>query len=333
MILAGDIGGTKTNLALFEHQNGTFVTSFPCTFESARSSSLKQLLQEYFRDLHVPLDGACFGVAGPVMNNKAHLTNLPWEVNSNQLSHLLGLPEVQLINDLEANAYGIDALPEADIRTLNKGEAIEHANRAVISAGTGLGEAFMVWDGKKYRAFASEGGHTDFAPRTQLESALLDFLQMKYGHVSFERVLSGPGLHNLYEFIQNQAGVNEPQWLTERFAAEDSSAVIAETGIAGTFKPCVEALDLFVAMYGSEAGNLALKMLSLGGVFIGGGIAPKILPKLKEDVFMRNFHSKGRMSNLLEQIPVKVILNGDTALIGAARYAYLMLQEVSSPPP
>ena len=328
MILGGDVGGTKCNLALFREVSGRLSEGEGKRYRSHDYPQFDDVVTDFLRTVVQPagvkLTAAGFGVAGPVHEGIAVATNLPWRVNSQNLAGLLGLPKVALINDLEANAYGIAALDRQDFEILNTGSARATGLQAVIAAGTGLGEAGLYWDGATYRPFSSEGGHADFSPRNELEDALLVYLRNRFGgHVSWERVLSGPGLQNIYEFLRDTGrGVEEP-WLREAMVREDAAGVFSRAALEKTSPLCVQALDLFVTLYGSEAGNLTLKLLATGGLFVGGGIAPKILPKLRERVFMDAFVAKGRMRPVLEQVPVRVILNDRTALIGAARCAQL----------
>ncbi len=273
---------------------------------------------------------ACFGVPGPVRDGRLRLTNLPWTLDRRELTRNLKIDYVFLINDLQANAYGIAELDAEQIYTLSEGDAQQVGNRALISAGTGLGEGFIVWDGRNYVPYPSEGGHADFAPRNRDEFELLRFLGQKYnGRISYERVVSGPGLKNIYEFLREVQGLEEPAWLAERMTQEDPNAVITESALKATSKICEKALDMFVSAYGAEAGNLALKILSVGGLYVGGGIAPRILEKLKDGTFMKAFTDKGRMSQLLVNMPVRVILESRTALIGAAAYAEALAAAVS----
>ena len=273
---------------------------------------------------------ACFGVPGPVREGRLRLTNLPWTLDSRELARHLKIDYVFLINDLQANGYGIAELGADQIYTLSEGDARQMGNRALISAGTGLGEAFLIWDGRDYVPYPSEGGHSDFAPRNEDEIDLLRFLQQKYnGRISFERAVSGQGITNCYEFLREVRGVEEPAWLAERMAAEDPNAVITELALKAKSEICEKALDMFVSAYGAEAGNLALKVLSMGGLYVGGGIAPRILEKLKDGTFLKAFIDKGRLSQLLVNMPVRVILESRTALIGAAAYAEARAAELS----
>jgi glucokinase len=321
VILAGDIGGTKTRIAVFDDAVN-LRTLAEERFPSGDYRSLDAVLQR-FRQLHdLPVIAACFGVAGPVKDGRCEATNLPWIVDAAQLAAELGLPHVGLVNDLEANAYGLATLGSDDCRQLAAGEPGSHGNVGLIAAGTGLGEAGLFWDGRRLHPFACEGGHTDFSPRTALEVRLLEWLRTNFvEHVSWERVLSGPGLVNVYRFLREDARAEEPAWLTEQMHTGDPAAAISQAALAHTSPLCVHALDLFVSLYGAEAGNLALKLMATGGMYIGGGIAPRIAAKLGDGTFMRAFVAKGRMAPLLEAMPVRVVMNDRTALRGAARHA------------
>jgi len=321
MILAGDIGGTNARLALFDVQNGTYKLVSGSVFPSRQYRGLDEIVAQFVSDTDLHPSVACFGVAGPVRNGKVETSNLPWVVDSKRLAGELSLPTATLINDLEANAWGIAALEPDDVVVLNQVRGTPVGNKAVIAAGTGLGEAGMYWDGSKHRVFASEGGHADFAPRNELEVDLLNYLRARFGHVSYERIVSGPGLVNVFHFLRDTGRGDEPLWLTEQMTTGDPAAAISMAALAGKCSLCEHAVDLFVSLYGAEAGNLALKIMALGGVYVGGGIAPKMLPKLGGPLFMQSFTGKGRMQPLLESIPVKVIKNEKLALLGAARYA------------
>lgn len=323
MFLAGDIGGTKTNLAYFEVEGEHLKLVAAGTFSSREHAGLEAIVRQFVSGYTLRVEYACFGVAGPVRHGRCEATNLPWVVDARQLASELGIETVTLINDLEANAYGIAALEPKDFVVLNDGASDAEGNAAVIAAGTGLGEAGLYWDGKQHRAFACEGGHADFAPRNGLEMDLLRYLRTQFEHVSYERVLSGPGLYNIYKFLRDAGRGEEPAWLSEEMRQHDPSAVISRAALEGSCALCVQALDLFVALYGAKAGNLALTIMAAGGVFVGGGIAPKILEKLTDGTFMAAFTAKGRLKPVLEAMPVRVILNDKTALLGAARCAYL----------
>ena len=324
-ILAGDVGGTKTNVALFEASGDDLRPVRQATFASGEHASLAEILQQFLHARSgeaVPV--ACIGVAGPVIEGKSHITNLGWELDEGVLAEMTGIGRVKLLNDLEATAYGMLHLRPNELASLNpKAEQRRKANIAVIAAGTGLGEAMLYWDGEHYHPIASEGGHVDFAPRTDQEIELLRYLRRELdGHVSYERVLSGPGIHNLYRFLRQSSGRAEPAWLAERLQAGDPSATITDVGLTGQDPLCVATLDLFASIYGAEAGNLALKCLAFGGVFVAGGIAPKLLPALqKNENFLRGFTDKGRFAGLLGRLRVDVSLNPRAALRGAAYYA------------
>lgn len=323
MILAGDIGGTKTILAFFACDEERVVPVNERVFPSKQYGYFIEVLQEFLKDRRPEVRIACFGVAGPVIDGRCEATNLPWTVDAGQISQHFGIASVSLLNDLEATAYGILGFTEKDYSVLNQGQDKLQGNKAIIAAGTGLGEAILLWDGLHYRPSASEGGHVDFAPRNSIEIKLLEYLLKQYTRVSYERILSGPGLFNIYRFLKDMGYGQEPSWLSEMLEKEDPGAVISEMAFAGKADLCVRALDLFVSIYGAEAGNLALKVMATGGVYVGGGIAPKILEKLLNGTFMKAFLDKGRFSSFMKSIPIRVILNDKTALLGAARYACL----------
>jgi glucokinase len=282
---------------------------------------LTPILKE-FSSNQVIIEAACFGIAGPVVDGWVKTTNLPWVVDTEELRRTLKLDAVNLLNDLEAGAYGLFTLEEDEFLVLNEGKMRQAGNKALIAAGTGLGQAMLYDDGQHFRPLASEGGHGDFAPRDELEIELLRYLMDRFGHASYERVLSGPGLFNIYRFLKESRGMEEPAWLVERFAAgDDPSAIVSKAALAKEAEICVKALDMFVSIYGAEAGNLALRAKSVRGLYVGGGIAPKILDKLKDGTFMRAFLDKGRYTDLLAAMPVRVVLNDKTALRGAAYYA------------
>ena len=332
MILAGDVGGTKVALALFDFQSGNLHHAaekrYPAKDYPGLEAIVKEFLAEYQQEGKV--SAACFGVPGPVRHGVLRLTNLPWTLDSRKLSLDLGIDHVFLINDLEANGYGIPELKAEQIFTLSAGDPSSAGSRALISAGTGLGEAFLVWNGKRHIPMASEGGHCDFAARNEDEIDLLRHLQKKLGgRVSYERVIAGVGIKDVYDFLRDERKMDEPAWLRERMATEDPNAVIGELGESGKNDLCAKTLDIVVGAYGAEAGNLALKVLATGGVYGGGGIAPKILKKLEDGTFMKAFTDKGRLSDLLVQTPVRVILESRAALIGAAAYAEARATELS----
>jgi glucokinase len=321
MILAGDIGGTNARLAFFDVMDGHLRLVSASVFRSREYASLDQIVSKFVDGSNLRPDTACFGVAGPVRNGRVEASNLPWIIESKPLADELNLEKAVLINDLEANAWGIAALDPKDVVSLNQVKGNPVGNLAVISAGTGLGEAGMYWDGAKHHIFASEGGHSDFASRDELEMDLFRYLSGRFGHVSYERIVSGPGLVNVFHFLRDSGRGTEPPWLTDEMSHADPAAAISRAALNGSCALCEQALDLFVSVYAAEAGNLALKLMATGGVFLGGGIAPKMLPKLSGPLFMRAFLGKGRMQALLEAIPVKVITNDKAALMGAARCA------------
>jgi glucokinase len=324
MVLAGDIGGTNTRLALLEGTPDRLVPVVVETFPSAQHKGLEEIVRIFLTKNKQEPQAACFGVAGPVRDGRSQVTNLPWVVDAREMARDLALDEVHLLNDLEANAHGIALLSETDFVVLNAGVPTPNGNRVLISAGTGLGEAGLLAepDGS-YRPFPSEGGHVDFAPRNELEMDLLRYLMGRYEHVSYERVLSGPGLHNIHEFLRDTGREEEPAWLAQQIAQGDPSAAISKSALEGTSNIGVQALDIFVSIYGAEAGNLALKVVATGGAFVGGGIAPRIIRKLSSTTFMKAFSAKGRISSLLSDMPVRVITNDKTALFGAGRVAAL----------
>ncbi len=323
MILAGDVGGTHARLGLFELQGPTLRQVVERTFPSRDHGSLDEIVATFVTRERGSVEHACFGIAGPIRGDHVEATNLPWSVDAGSLKAQLGGATVTLINDLEAHAYGLATLGPGDLAVLQAGRPEPRGNLAVVSAGTGLGEAGLVWDGHRYRPFATEGGHADFAPGDDLQIDLLRFLAVQLGHVSVERVLSGPGLHNVYQFLRDTKRGEEPAWLAEEIRTGDPPAVIAQAALARRSPLCEQALDLFVAIYGAEAGNFALKVLATGGVYVGGGIAPKVLEKLRSPGFLAAFRAKGRLAPLMEAMPVRVILNDQAALAGAARCAAL----------
>jgi glucokinase len=318
MILAGDIGGTNARLAYFDVVKGKFSLVAVTIFPSRNFSSLDEIAVKFVDTMSVAPEVACFGIAGPVLNGRVETSNLPWVIEASKLSRELRVKNVLLINDLEATAWGISALEEKDLVTLNAGKG-GTGNQAVVAAGTGLGEAGLHWDGSQHHVFACEGGHTDFAPRNELEMDLLHYLTAQFGHVSYERVLSGPGLVNVFHFLRDTGRGTEPKWLAEEMRETEPAAAISQAAMEGKCPLSEHALNIFISIYGAEAGNLALKMLATGGVFLAGGIAPKILSKLKEPFFMQSFLDKGRMRPLLETMPVQVIMNDKIALLGAAQ--------------
>ncbi len=346
MILAGDIGATKINLALYDWDKERVDPIREDTLYTTDYESLEEALTEFLEESqpmeldvedepedppvksepsNTPVTAACFGVPGPVLNNACRTTNIPWTVNGDTLAEFLEIPHVRLLNDLEATAHGLQILQPNEIEDLNPQAPSPppDGTRALLAAGTGLGESLLLWTGKDYHICPSEGGHADFAPNNDLEIELLRYLRTSYLHVSYERVLSGPGLHLIYQFLRDTQK-NEPTWFAEKLVTGDPASLIAEAGLEGKPEICKNTLHMFVSIYGAEAGNMALKTLARGGVYIGGGIAPKILPTLQEGTFMKAFLAKGRYKRLLSNIPVRVILNPHAALLGAASVAASM---------
>lgn len=323
MILAGDIGGTKTNLALFEVASDGMLSKIEGQkFLSSDYAGLEAVIAEFLNGRALPIKAAAFGVAGPVIDGVCRATQLPWIVSRTSLQEVLRIEDVWVINDLEATAYGVPALTSEQLVTLNPGERAHGGNIAIIAAGTGLGEAALIWDGAHYHAMASEGGHVDFAPRNELEMGLLRYMLTIKHRVSYERILSGPGIVNIYNFLKASGMAEEPDWLRVEFEASDDHArTISQAALASRAEICVKALDIFVSVYGAQAGNLALTVKATGGVFVGGGIAPKIIEKLSDGKFLEAYKDKGRLSPLVEAAPVEVIMEPLTALIGAGRYA------------
>lgn len=324
MILAGDIGGTKCNLALFESRQGTLRRVGQRRFASKDYSAVEEIVGEFLREIRSEgrterIDAAAFGVAGPVVDQRVRATNMPWLVDGASLARFLGTLRVLLLNDLEAAAYGVALLGPAELCPLNDAAPAPEANQALIAAGTGLGEAILFWDGRRHVASATEGGHTDFAPRTEQEIELLRFLKRRSARVSFETVLSGRGFRLIHEFL-------DPAVMHPSFVAPDADAApeITQFALAASCPICVKTLDLWTALYGAEAGNLALKALARGGVYVAGGIALKILPKMKDGTFVGAFCDKAEFRSLLEQIPIYIVRNEDTPLLGAAARAAAM---------
>lgn len=338
MILAGDIGGTKTMLAVFSSSPAAgravdrLAPGFErdsCVVESYDSRAFAhfgEILRDFCERHRPRLRAACIGVAGPVRHNRCKATNLPWTLDGAELARLVGLGRLTLLNDLEAFGFGIDVLRADEMAELQPGVPGAAGNRAIIAAGTGLGEAGLYWDGRAHRPFATEGGHADFAPTDECELGLLRFLQRAHGRVSWERVVSGPGLIDLYRYLRQSGEIaieGEPPEIAVEMQQEDPGSVISRHAAAGKSVLCARTLELFVKLYAAEAGNLALKLMATGGLFIGGGIAPKNLHWMESATFIESFRAKGRMRPLLEAMPVRVVLNQQTALLGAARHAAL----------
>jgi glucokinase len=321
VILAGDVGGTKCNLALFSEQNGKLEIAFRQRFASKDFAKFDLIIKEFTRQASSHLNGdkvraAGFGVAGPVINNRIHATNLPWIIDADSLTKELSLETVALMNDLGAWGHSLEHLPPEDFVVLNPGKPVPGASRALLAAGTGLGESVLYWDGKRYRVVPSEGGHSDFAPHTDQEIELLKFMRARYPQVSWELILSGRGFRTLHEFLSSS--VRHPVFDDPE---ADPAPFITKAALAKECPVCVQTLDLWTDIYGAEAGNLALKVLALGGVYVAGGIAMKILPKMKDGAFFKAFRDKWHFSEMLSHIPVSVVLNESAPLIGAAHEA------------
>jgi glucokinase len=333
MILAGDVGGTKVHLALYNFANGRLQQIRDQKFPAPEFASLDDVVNKFLGsggEKRNEIVAACFGCPGPVRDGRLKLTNLPWTLDTRDLVKSLGIPHIFLINDLEANGYGIPELAPESLFILHSGDPNASGHAGLIAAGTGLGEALLIWDGKHHRPIPSEGGHCDFAARSNREIALLEYLRDTLkGRVSWERVVSGIGIKNVYAFLRDVEKINEPSWLHERMLCEDPNAVIGECAEDGSSSLCFETMKSFSAAYGAETGNIALKVLATGGMYLGGGIAPKILKTLKNGAFMQAFLDKGRLSPLLESIPVRVILDETCALLGAAAYAEARASENS----
>ncbi len=318
-ILSGDIGGTKTRLAIFDIDD-LAVPILEKSYPSAGYSSLQDISADFLSLYGRPVSDAAFGIAGPITGRRCKTTNLPWEIDAGELEQKLGIDSVHLINDLEATAYGIASLNKEDIHTLQQGTQVIMGNCAVIAAGTGLGQAGMFWDGSRHIPFATEGGHCDFAPGSDLEMELLSKLKRDGHNVCWEQIVSGPGLVSIYRFLLDRRRLEHPAWLD--IAPDSGDAASTITALATNREDPVgaEALEIFSRLYGAEAGNLALKIMSIGGIYLGGGIAPKILDWLKRPHFLEAFCNKGKMQGLMKSIPVHVILNDRAALLGASAY-------------
>lgn len=323
MILVGDIGGTNTRLALVRKDDaGQFQLGTLMTFPSRRYRGLHEIVEQFLQKQQVSVVAACFGVAGPVKRGRCATMNLTWVVDEREMARALGIAHVSVINDLESMAYGVACLRPQDIEVIQPGVPDAEGHAVIVAPGTGLGEAGMYWDGKQHHPIATEGGHADFAPRNQLEMELLSYLLKEFDHVSYERVVSGPGLVNIYRFLRDTQRGEEPAWLAEEMKQADPAAVIAQAALANRSPLCQQALDRLIEVFGAEAGNMAMNYMATGGVWLGGGIPVKILSRLKSsDLFLKAFLDKGRLRSRLEEIPVRVILNDNTGLLGAARHA------------
>lgn len=325
MLLVGDIGGTKTILAIFSEDEGPRAPLAQETFPSKAYESLDAIAREFLDEVDLAVDRAAFGVAGPVIEGRVDVTNLPWTVDGDALEKVLGLSQVHVLNDLASIANGVPLLEPDEVHTIKAGDPDPDGAIAVVAPGTGLGEAFLTWDkdDSRYRPHASEGGHTDFGPMTPRQIQLLRYMWARHEHVSYELICSGMGIPNLYAYYRSGGYAEEPAWLAEELAEADDATPVIVSAALDEERPselCQLTLDTFVSILGAEAGNLALKVMATGGVYLGGGIPPRILPALEKESFLDAFHSKGRHSDLMERMPVHVILNPDTGLLGVARY-------------
>jgi glucokinase len=327
-VLAGDIGGTKTNLGLFQRGKTRPIFKVMETYSSREAPNLEHIIGRFFEKHKVTIASACFGVAGPVKGGRSKTTNLPWTISEKSIKKRFKWNRVILINDLTATAYAIPLLSNKELHALNKAKARKGQNLGLVAPGTGLGMALLIWVGNRYIPVASEGGHADFGPNDLMEAELWEYLYKRWDHVSVERVLSGSGLFNIYLWLRDSSRHTEPEWLAKKIKAMDPARAISEAAMDRRDPLCEEAMEIFVSIFGSVAGNLALMGMTTGGVYLGGGIPPKILPKLDEETFMHAFTNKGRFKDLLEKIPVRVILNDRAALLGAAHCAFEMQKVV-----
>ncbi|MEI8292501.1 MAG: glucokinase [bacterium] len=321
IILAGDIGGTKTNLALFGVAGHSLALLREERYHSAGYHGLSAMIHDFLEKDTPPVLAAGFGVPGFVSDGRAKPTNLAWSVNASEIAQEFGIPRVEVMNDLEANAHGIAHLQASDFAVVQQGTPGAKGNRCVVSPGTGLGQAGLYWDGQKHHVWACEGGHADFAPRNDLEIALLEHLIKQHGHVSAERVVSGMGIENIYKFLRDSDRGTELPSVASEMQSRDAGAVITQFANSGQCPMCIETLDIFVRCLGAESANMALKSMATGGVFLGGGIPAKLLSHIQGAAFLEAFHNKGRLSPVLEKMPVLVILNDQAALLGAAYHA------------
>lgn len=317
IVLAGDVGATKTILSLIKFDEENAVTLKEAKYKSHDYNNIIELTENFIKDSAVP-GSICFGVAGPVLDGHAKLSNINWDIDKDELANHFTVKTVHLINDLEATAYGLTMLTEKDIAILHRGDETPVGNAAVIAPGTGLGEAGLYWDGQYYHPFATEGGHCDFASRNEFDFELYTFLQRKFDHVSWERLVCGPGIINIYHFLRDEKKREEPEWLKEKMKNADAAAVISQHVEQSNI--CKETMQLFIRYLAYESANLVIKLKATGGLYIGGGIIPQIVPLLQNNVFFSSFCQSGRLNYLLEKVPIKIVLNSRTALLGAAWY-------------
>ena len=317
IVLAGDIGATKTNLALFKTSGDEFTIMHEDHYISHQYNNMMDLSDEFLKGFPSP-DSICLGVAGPVLGGHVKLSNLHWEIDRDELSNHYKIKKINILNDLEANAYGLAMLSEKDIVRIHEGNKTPIGNAAVIAPGTGLGEAGLFWDGNAFSPFATEGGHCDFAQRDQFDVELYNYLAKQFGHVSWERLACGPGILNIYEFLRDEKKMDEPGWLKDKMENNDAPEVISENVLQSDI--CKETMQLFIRYLSYESANLVLKMKATGGLFIGGGIAPKNISLFQDNLFYNSYCQSGRLNYLLEDVPIKMIMNPKTALLGAAWY-------------
>lgn len=319
-ILAADIGGTKTELALCSIVDGRICIIKNDHYPTTDHDSFIGAISDFVSTESVDIDCACLGVAGPVDGDKVHGINFAWEIDAKIIAKEISISKVLLINDLQANAYGLPALDAADFETVSEGKA-EHGNAAILSPGTGLGEAGLYWDGLTYHPFATEGGHCNFGPTDDTDIAILSYYLGKFGHLSWERLVSGQGIHNIYQFLRQTSHTEEPEWLTDQFKTTVPQIIISKAALEGKDPVCAETLRLFLKYLSMEAAQLALKTKAVSGIYIGGGIIPQIIPLIDKEVFHNNFISNGRMQDMLKDIPINIVMNGKTAMMGASYYA------------
>ncbi|CAM4109585.1 glucokinase [Gillisia limnaea] len=323
-VLAADVGGTKTNLSLYQVSDGMLQPLKQKSYVTKDHSSFQEIVKKFKNEDLPEIDSLCLGVAGPVNEGVVKGTNFPWIIDKKEIGKELSIKNVEIINDMEANAFGLGALDDSDFVEIRKGSEVA-GNAVIISPGTGLGEAGLFWDARAYHPFATEGGHSEFSPRNEFDADLWRFLQGKYGLVSWERIISGSGIYDIYQFLIITRGIREPTWFKERILQEDPAALISASAIAGNYHVCKESIDLFVRYLAIESNQFALKTKATGGIFIGGGIVPKIIKTIDKEIFNENFIKSDRMEHLLELMPVKAILNEKTATYGAALYGAMML--------
>jgi glucokinase len=327
MLLAGDIGGTKTDLAIYDLERDARTPRAQGEYPSGRYPDLQSIVREFLGSRELSVDRACFAVAGPVVQGEAHITNLPWVIQAEALARELNIDSVYLLNDLEAIAWAVPGLQPSSLHTLQAGAPVDNGNIGVVAPGTGLGEAFLTWDGRRYRAHASEGGHADFAPTTPEQLELLQHLWRTFDHVSYEAVCSGIGIPNLYSFVRESLGYAELEDVEEQLeGAHDTTPIIVGAAVRSSNQSslCRAAVEMFVSILASETGNLAMKVMATGGMYLAGGILLHVLPLLDAGRFVQEFERKGRFSHLLSDVPIHVVLH-KTSLAGAARYAAEMI--------